>query len=79
VRLSEELARVLRPPARRKRRAGEDAPREIVPGEGAGGPRGGPAGSLGSAGSASEGADPFEAARARLKSQIPPPEDETGA
>jgi hypothetical protein len=62
VRLSEELARILKPPARRKRRAGGEAPREIVPSER-------PSARAGDA-------DPFDAARARLKAQIPPPDDD---
>jgi hypothetical protein len=65
VRLSEELARIL--PARRTRRPADQAPREIVP---AGGVSGAPAAD-GNAGAA----DPFDAARERLRSCIPPPGD----
>jgi hypothetical protein len=65
VRLSEELARIL--PARRKRRAGDRAPREIVP---SGGVLPSPAPER------SAGADPFDAARRRLREQIPPRDDE---
>jgi hypothetical protein len=56
VRLSEELARVFRvPPARKKRRAGDQAPREIIPTDDR----------------LTGRHDPFDAARERLKSQIP--------
>jgi len=61
VRLSEELARIL--PARRRRRTADGAPREIVPSEG-----GRPAPERGAA-------DPFDAARRRLRERIPPRAD----
>lgn len=65
MRLSEELARILKPPTRRKRRVGGgQAPRAIVPAEGS------------TLAERTREADPFEAARARLKAQIPPRDDD---
>lgn len=65
MRLSEELARIL--PARRKRRVADRAPREIVPSGGVA-----PA----AEGQRPAGADPFDAARRRLREEIPPRDDE---
>ncbi|HEU4656392.1 MAG TPA: hypothetical protein VFR97_02660 [Capillimicrobium sp.] len=62
MRLSEELARILKPPARRKRRPADQAPREIVP--------------SGEPGGARPAADALDAARERLKAQIPPRDEE---
>lgn len=63
MRLSEELARILKPPARRRRRPADQAPRQIVPSEPAAG---------------TPAADALDAARARLKAEIPPRDDEAG-
>jgi hypothetical protein len=74
VRLSEELARILRPPARRKRRGAGRAPREIVPSDAVTPRTGDPAGrSAPTAGSpARDARAALDAARDRLRSQIPP-------
>lgn len=74
MRLSEELARIL--PARHRRRAADRAPREIVPAEGAARANG-----AGRAHAVDGGAAPgpgdadavrFDAARERLRAEIPP-------
>ena len=54
------LARRLSEPRRRKRRPPEQAPREIVP----------------SAPPVPVAGDPFDAARERLRREIPPPQDD---
>ncbi|UGS34564.1 hypothetical protein [Capillimicrobium parvum] len=66
MRLSEELARIL--PARRKRRPADQAPREIVPARSV-------AGGRAQDPEPTDDADPFDAARERLRSRIPPPGD----
>lgn len=69
MRLSEELARILKgPPERRRRRPAGQAPNEIVPTEP-------PA--AGGRPERAAAADPFDAARERLRAQIPP-RDEPG-
>ena len=65
MRLSEELARII--PARRRRRPAEQAPREIVPSQ-----------AFVPATGREPGRDAFDAARERLKAQIPPPPADGG-
>ncbi len=59
MRLSEELARIMASGRRGKRRPAGQAPREIIPGDATGRPAPAPA-------------DPFDAARDRLRAEIPP-------
>jgi hypothetical protein len=61
VRLSEELARIVAGGRRKQRRPADRAPQEIVPSERP---------------TADGRGDPFDAARERLRSQIPPRDEE---